>query len=197
MRRRLLLLSTLTALAFALTIGIEAALAGNPDPQLVTLTVSRGGTGNGRVTSPDTPAISCPGICSAQYPLGSSLWLSARPATGSYLATAYGDCIAPRDPARPKPFRGCNVTLTADTSVRFIFTLLSCDVPWARGKTLAAAKKTMASHDCTVGKIKHAASRTIKKGRVISLKPKAGAHLKPRARVDLLVSTGPSNGRAG
>jgi serine/threonine-protein kinase len=63
-------------------------------------------------------------------------------------------------------------------------------VPWAKGKTLAAAKNTLMSHDCTVGKITHADSRTIKQGRVISLKPKAGAHLKPQARVDLVVSKG-------
>ena len=68
--------------------------------------------------------------------------------------------------------------------------LRPCVVPRLNGKTLAAARRSIRSHACSVGRIKHARSRTIKKGRVISETPKAGKRLKHGARVNLVVSSG-------
>jgi serine/threonine-protein kinase len=65
-----------------------------------------------------------------------------------------------------------------------------CRVPKVKGKTLAAAKRAIKSHNCRVGKIKHAASRTVKKGHVISQKPKPGSRLRHGAKVNLVVSKG-------
>jgi eukaryotic-like serine/threonine-protein kinase len=63
-------------------------------------------------------------------------------------------------------------------------------VPKLKGKTLSAAKRAIKSHACSVGKIGHAASRTVKKGHVISQKPKPGGRLKHGAKVNLVVSRG-------
>jgi beta-lactam-binding protein with PASTA domain len=65
-----------------------------------------------------------------------------------------------------------------------------CLVPKAKSKTVKRAKRTIRAHACAVGKIKHATSRTVKKGHVISQKPKAGRRLKHGARVNLVVSNG-------
>lgn len=63
-------------------------------------------------------------------------------------------------------------------------------MPKVKGKTLAAAKRAIKAHFCSVGKIRHAASRKIKKGHVISQKPKPGSRLKRGAKVSLVVSRG-------
>jgi serine/threonine-protein kinase len=63
-------------------------------------------------------------------------------------------------------------------------------VPKLKGKILSAAKRAIKSHACSVGKITHAASRSVKKGHVISQKPKPGSRLKHGAKVNLVVSRG-------
>jgi PASTA domain-containing protein len=65
-----------------------------------------------------------------------------------------------------------------------------CLVPKLKEKTLAAAKRSIRSHACSVGRIKHAASQTITKGRVISQRPKPGRRLQHGAEVNLVVSKG-------
>ena len=190
MRRRLLLLSTLVGLAFALAVGIEAALAGNPASRRVTLTVSFTGKGFGEVVSRAAhgTAIDCPTICSAQFPVGTKVALYVSPAMGSEWDGHDGYCGRPPS---PMPWVGCLVTLTADTSISFQFNLTPhCGVPNAKGKTLAMAKKTIHSHNCTVGTITHAASLTVGNGHVISQKPKPGTQLRLGAKVNLVVSRG-------
>jgi beta-lactam-binding protein with PASTA domain len=59
-----------------------------------------------------------------------------------------------------------------------------------KGKTLKTAKRSLKVHLCRAGKIKHAHSRKVKKGRVISQKPKPGKKLEQGAKVNLVVSTG-------
>ena len=56
-----------------------------------------------------------------------------------------------------------------------------CTVQNVTGKTLPAAKRTIARANCRVGKIRRAYSKTVKRGRVISQKPRFGAVL-PRRR---------------
>jgi hypothetical protein len=65
-----------------------------------------------------------------------------------------------------------------------------CLVPRVKGKTLTAAKSSIAAGHCSVGNVEHTASPKIRAGRVISQKPKPGLQLKHGARVDLVVSTG-------
>jgi hypothetical protein len=64
-----------------------------------------------------------------------------------------------------------------------------CTVQPLEGVTLAAAKRTMARASCRVGKIRRPYSR-IKRGRVISQKPRFGAVLPGGGKVDLVVSRG-------
>ena len=56
--------------------------------------------------------------------------------------------------------------------------------------TLPAAKRTIARGNCRVGKIRRAYSKTVKKGRVISQKPKFGTVLPGGGKVNLAVSRG-------
>ena len=58
------------------------------------------------------------------------------------------------------------------------------------GMTLPAAKRTLARANCRVGKIRRAYSKAIKRGRVISQKPKPGTVLPSGGKVNLVVSRG-------
>ena len=84
-------------------------------------------------------------------------------------------------------FKAAGVAKLATTAVH-AFT--NCVVPKVTGKPLAAAKKAMTHGACTVGKIRYASSATVKKGSVISQRPKAGKKLAYHAKVSLLVSKG-------
>jgi hypothetical protein len=65
-----------------------------------------------------------------------------------------------------------------------------CTVQDVEGKTLPAAKRTLARANCRVGKVGRAYSKRVKKGRVISQKPKFGAVLRAGSKVSVLVSRG-------
>jgi Tol biopolymer transport system component len=66
-----------------------------------------------------------------------------------------------------------------------------CVVPKVTGKTLRAARKAIRRHHCKVGAISKVYSSHVKRGRVISEKPGAGAHRKRGKKVRLTVSKGP------
>lgn len=68
--------------------------------------------------------------------------------------------------------------------------LKPCRVPRLKGKTLTAARQSIKSHDCSVGKIKHATSRKVTRGHVMSQKPQPGTQLKHGAKVNLVISKG-------
>jgi hypothetical protein len=65
-----------------------------------------------------------------------------------------------------------------------------CTVQEIKRQTLRNAKRTLARANCRVGKIRRAYSRRVKKGRVISQKPRFGAVLAGGSKVDLVVSRG-------
>jgi len=65
-----------------------------------------------------------------------------------------------------------------------------CGVPNLKGKTLPAAERTIARAGCRVGTIRRGYSKTVKRGRVISEKPKPGAVLPNGGKVNLVVSRG-------
>jgi alpha-tubulin suppressor-like RCC1 family protein len=66
-----------------------------------------------------------------------------------------------------------------------------CVVPRVKGKKLAPAKRAIAKAHCSVGKVTKAYSKRVKKGRVISQKPKPGTTLPAASPVNLKVSKGP------
>src|SRR5438128_1906086 len=81
-------------------------------PPGFTLTVIKAGTGSGTVTS--TPAgINCGTSCSASYPSGTIVTLTATPSTGSTFAGWSGSCTGPSTT--------CTVTMTAARSVTATF----------------------------------------------------------------------------
>lgn len=65
-----------------------------------------------------------------------------------------------------------------------------CVVPKVKGKTLAAARTSIAKHHCTVGKVTKAFSTRVKKGHVISQSPSPGKSLPAGSKVKLVVSKG-------
>jgi PASTA domain-containing protein len=66
----------------------------------------------------------------------------------------------------------------------------SCKVPNVKKMTLVAAKRELKAGDCALGKVKFAASPTVKKGRVISQSQRPGKTLPAAAKVNLVVSRG-------
>ena len=65
-----------------------------------------------------------------------------------------------------------------------------CNVQGVVGMTPAAAKRELARVNCRAGKVSRAYSKRVKKGRVISQKPRFGAVLRGGGKVNLVVSRG-------
>jgi PASTA domain/Divergent InlB B-repeat domain len=144
-----------------------------------TLSVAKSGGGSGTVTS--SPAgIDCGSTCSHSYTFGTTVTLSGTAMKGSSFAGWSGAC---------KGKAPCTVSMTVARSVQASF-VKDCYVPKVKGKRLSAAKRAIRAHGCALGKIKHAASKTVKKNYVISQKPKPGRRLKHGAKVKLVVSSG-------
>jgi hypothetical protein len=152
-----------------------------------TLTVSQSGTATGEITS--APAgIDCGTACSAHFGYGTTVTLSAVPPLHGIFDGWSGACTGTG---------ACTVTTNGATSVTAKFSttggpppLKPCLVPNVKGKTLGKAKSAMKTHYCRVGKINHAFSSKVKKGHVISQKPKAHKRLKHGAKVNLVLSRG-------
>ncbi len=148
-----------------------------------TLTVATSGNGSGAVSS--KPAgISCGATCSHTYITGTTVTLTATPASGSVFSGWSGACSGTG---------GCSVTMSQAQSVSATFTLQSsapvCLVPKVKGKTLARAKSALTQAHCQAGKVTKKFSK-VKKGRVISQRPKPDTNLAADAKVNLVISKG-------
>ncbi len=66
-----------------------------------------------------------------------------------------------------------------------------CKVPKLAGLTLAKAKKALAAAHCKLGKVSYAFSAKVKKGKVVSSKPKASSTAPAGSKVALVISKGP------
>jgi serine/threonine-protein kinase len=82
------------------------------------------------------------------------------------------------------------VTTNANLTIEATFVLRPCVVPNVVGKTLTAATAAIKKGFCSVGKVTTVASSTVRKGRVVSQKPKAGSRLRQHAKVSLVLSRG-------
>jgi hypothetical protein len=147
-----------------------------------TLSVAKTGSGAGTVTSSPS-GINCGSTCSNGYTSGTLVTLSAAAASGSTFAGWSGACLGSST---------CKVAMSAAMSVTATFNKVpkACVVPKVKGKSLKAAKRAIKAHHCRVGKIKRTFSKKVKKGHVISQKPKPGKRLKHGAKVKLAVSKG-------
>jgi hypothetical protein len=149
-----------------------------------TLTVSPTGEGDGSVTS--SPAgIDCGLTCSHSFDDPTDVTLTATPDDGSTFAGWGGACSGTGT---------CKVTMTAETSVSATFDLVppqpGCVVPEVIRRPLAAAEKMIKKADCSVGKIRRSYSKKVKKGRVISQKPRPKTRLAAGSKVRLTISKG-------
>src|SRR3990167_2290491 len=100
------------------------------DPQpagTFTLTVTKGGSGDGMVTG---TGIKCGMTCSASFNSGTSVTLTATPASGSFFAGWSGGCSGTGT---------CTVTMTANASVTAKFSKTFTDDPLTAQVTLVKA----------------------------------------------------------
>jgi hypothetical protein len=65
-----------------------------------------------------------------------------------------------------------------------------CKVPNLKRHTLRVGRRILASAHCSLGKVRHARSRRIRRGLIVSQKPAPGAELAAQARVSVVVSLG-------
>ena len=144
------------------------------------LTLAKAGTGTGSVGS--SPAgISCGSGCASSFAYGTTVTLTASPAAGSAFAGwSGGGCSGAGS---------CTLTMSADQTTTASFNAL-CVVPKLKGKTLRAAKLAIKRAHCSVGKVTRAFSAKVKKGRVLSQKPKPGTKLAAGAKVRFTLSKG-------
>jgi len=79
-------------------------------------------------------------------------------------------------------------------SPKAIFVLINtpglCTVQNVKGKTLPVSQRTITRANCRAGKIRRSYSNRVKKGQVISQKPRFGAVLQGGGKVNLVVSRG-------
>lgn len=144
------------------------------------LSVSKAGSGSGTVTS--SPAgIDCGSACAAVFPSGTEVTLTATAASNSTFAGWSGvGCSGTGS---------CAVTMSAAESVTATFEEV-CVVPQVTGEALRAAERAVTAGNCRIGKITRVFSAQVKKGRVISQKPKPHKRLESGAEVALVVSKG-------
>jgi hypothetical protein len=173
------------------TVNSSTAVTANFDLAPETLTVTEAGSAGGIVTS--SPAgIDCVGggsTCSHQFAHGTAVTLIAVVGPHElFEGWSGGGCSGAGS---------CTVTMNAATTVTATFqsnggppVVKQCVVPKLKGKTLSSAKRALKGRHCKNGKITHAFSRTVKKGRVIAQKPKAGKRLHSGAKVSLVLSEG-------
>jgi hypothetical protein len=64
-----------------------------------------------------------------------------------------------------------------------------CVVPNVKKKTLSAARAALSAAHCQIGRVAHARSVHVKRGRVISESPKPGAVLANHGKVQLILSS--------
>jgi len=200
---RTLLVALCATLVFSAAAAAGGATHRSSAVDQVTLTVSKGGTGTGLVTS-NPAGISCGITCSGQFAIGTTVFLTAEPSPGSnggYSAFAgYSENCTPfarqtTEPDKlPRPLPWCKVTVSGDTTVQALFDYFPpdppCVVPNVKGMTVYHAKRRLWSGHCHAGQILHFWSRKVKKGRVFWQDQPQGSRLVYEAPVDLAVSKG-------
>jgi CubicO group peptidase (beta-lactamase class C family) len=144
-----------------------------------TLTVTKAGSGFGRITS-SSGGIDCGFTCTWGFGPGVSVTLTATPAYGSTFAGWSNGCTGTG---------ACVVTMHSDLAPVATFEAL-CVVPRVIRKTLAAARSALAGAHCSVGSVRRAYSPKVPKGRVVSQHPAAGTSLSAGSPVDLVASKG-------
>jgi hypothetical protein len=144
-----------------------------------TLRVSKSGDGRGQVTS-DPSGIKCGSQCASSYPQNSWVTLIATASRGSKFMGWSGACAG---------FGGCVVQLNTYESAIARFRA-QCVVPDLVGLRLGTAHARLRAAHCSVGRVTRVFSSSIRKGRVISQRPRADAVRARGTKVNLSVSRG-------
>ena len=142
-----------------------------------TLTVAKTGSGSGSVAS-SLAGISCGSSCSAPF-AAVPVTLTPKASAGSRFAGWSGACSG---------IGTCTLTMSGDRAATARF--VRCVVPKVKGKTLLAAKRAIRQAHCSVGTVARVFSATVRKGRVVSTKPRPGTKLAVGSKVKLKVSKG-------
>jgi subtilisin-like proprotein convertase family protein len=148
-------------------------------PRPPILAVSTAGNGIGTVSS-DPAGIDCGPICSHAFDDRTEVILTATASSDSVFSGWSEDCSGNAT---------CTLSLVGDRAATARFDLV-CSVPDVRRKMLAAAKRAIRRGHCATGKVTRVYSKAVRKGRVISQRPRRGARLAEGARVSLVVSRG-------
>jgi Divergent InlB B-repeat domain/PASTA domain len=151
-----------------------------------TLSVVKAGSGQGTVKS-KRAGIDCGATCSSQVAAPKWVYLTAKSAAGSTFAGFSGPCSGTKT---------CKVRMNEAHSVTATFTAIPsplspprCVVPKLTGKSLKAARRALAAHHCSLGKVKKPKKGNATAPLVVrSSKPGAGASLAAGAKVSLLLS---------
>jgi uncharacterized delta-60 repeat protein len=110
---------------------------------------------------------------------------------GGQNAVAYSVALAPDGKLVVAGKSGPADETTSDFALaRYIGALAPCKVPNVRGMRLAPARASITRANCKVGKVTRKRSARVKKGRVISQRPRAGATLPNGGKVNLVLSKG-------
>jgi uncharacterized delta-60 repeat protein len=144
-----------------------------------TLTLTTAGAGIGTVTS-NPAGISCGTACAHPFKYGTVLTLTAAASSRSVFKGWSGVCSGTAT---------CTVTMSTARAVTAAFAA-RCIVPNVKGKTLLAAKHAITKAHCALGKVTKAFSTSMRKGRVISERPRAGTKLAPGSKLRLSLSKG-------
>jgi uncharacterized delta-60 repeat protein len=148
------------------------------------LTVTRAGTGAGRIASlphPGPGGLFCWRSCTSDFGAGVTVTLTATPTSPWSTFTGWsGDCSGKGN---------CTVTMSANRSVTATFQHF-CIVPRLKGKTLRKAKLRVRKAHCSLGKVKPVFSSKVKKGHVVAQKPAPRRRLVGHSRVRLEISKG-------
>ncbi|HET8653835.1 MAG TPA: PASTA domain-containing protein [Gaiellaceae bacterium] len=154
-----------------------------PQVTFHTLAVAVAGWGRGTVASSPV-GIDCPAInCSLEYQSGALVGLTARPSNGSKLAAWRGACSGNA--------LTCTVAVHGNkTAVAVFAPNPPCVVPALKGKTLPQARRALAADHCRLAAVTRAYSDDVRRGRVVSQRPRAGTRLRNGGRVSVVISRG-------
>jgi hypothetical protein len=167
-------------------------------------TVSNAGVGNGPISFSDAvpsgltilSAVAGSGTCAVAGQTVSCTISGLRPGSSAPIlvivsaasAGSYADAASVSSTLQdPNPANNsASATLTVNTPAP----TTTCKTVKLAGVTLSIAKLVIPALDCKLGKIKHATSKTVKKGLVITTSPGPGKTLNAGTAVNVTISSG-------
>jgi Glucodextranase, domain B/PASTA domain len=79
---------------------------------------------------------------------------------------------------------------SSQTALTLTYKPPPCTVPKLRGKTLKTARRMLRQHHCALGRVRRVRTTHVRRGRIVSSKPRAGSKHKLGTKVGLVISRG-------